>query len=297
MLVYLILNTFLKFYLTLKFINTYACAKHENLQMKIKTLKSLGLLESDSLNDALSLIVCDANSKDCSYIECDVCKNKIIEFDIENKYLDLEVSWDEWTLLEYEYKEKSTNNDEKTKVTKRNTKVKRTTALKVFLELFNRELIKFKKHSYKAYRTCIKTLDVSSVVIHINFSENYSCKLNTEIQSMHFGACRRKITLHTGLVYAKDRDPLPFCSLSNNNYHGPEGIWAHLTPVLQLIKKEFPLVNTLHFYSDGPTTQYRQKKNFYLFCKYTKEHGFVHSTWNFSRPRTAKAQLTVLAVL
>ena len=38
-----------------------------------------------------------------------------------------------------------------------------------------------------------------------------------------------------------------------------------LEPVLQDVKNEFPDVATIHFVSDGPTTQYRQKKNFYIF--------------------------------
>lgn len=51
--------------------------------------------------------------------------------------------------------------------------------------------------------------------------------------------------------------------------------------VLHLIREEFPNVHAIHFFSDGPTVQYKQKKNFYLFSKITKDLGFPYSTWNF----------------
>lgn len=39
--------------------------------------------------------------------------------------------------------------------------------------------------------------------------------------------------------------------------------------------------NHCSLFSDGPTTQYRQKKNFYLFSKKIYEYGFEKSTWSF----------------
>jgi len=60
----------------------------------------------------------------------------------------------------------------------------------------------------------------------------YSCKYSEEIQSMHFGASQRQVSLHTGVLYTKDNTD-SFCSLSDNLKHGPAGICAHLIPVLQ----------------------------------------------------------------
>lgn len=46
--------------------------------------------------------------------------------------------------------------------------------------------------------------------------------------------------------------------------------------MLSDIKQDFPAV---HFFSDGPTTQYRQKKNFFLFS--TMLNNYQLATWNF----------------
>ena len=75
--------------------------------------------------------------------------------------------------------------------------------------------------------------------------------------------------------------PYTFCSVSDNLEHGPPGIWAHLNPVIEHIKTMHADVEVLHFFSDGPTSQYRQNGNFYKFCKIMAEKGFKLATWNF----------------
>ncbi len=62
---------------------------------------------------------------------------------------------------------------------------------------------------------------------------------------------------------------------------GPAAIWTHLSPVLDLVKSSYPNVTVVHFFNDGPSTQYRQKGNFYLFCTKLQQYGFQSGTWNF----------------
>lgn len=106
-----------------------------------------------------------------------------------------------------------------TKTTKKNEIEKKTGSLKMLLDAFQEELKNFKIHSYnimhqyKQYRKCIENLDERTVVVHIDFSENYSCKLATEIQAMHFDGSRQQISLHTGVLYTK-KGYRSFASLS-----------------------------------------------------------------------------------
>ena len=85
--------------------------------------------------------------------------------------------------------------------------------------------------------------------------------------------------MHTGVLYVSQMQPRSFCTLSDSRTHDPIAIWAYLEPVLNDLKTEFPNIQTIHFFSDGPTMQYRQKKNFYLFS--TKLVNFKFATWNF----------------
>lgn len=263
---------------------TCACKRHENLLKKATALKSIGLIATTDLDELLSMVVCSSKSKECAYGECGLCKNKHIDFCMGEKSLNDNVSWDEWVLKSYEYQPKKNCNVIKT--TKKNDMETKTGSLKMLIDGFQEELRNFKIHSYnilhqyKQYRQCKDNLDDRTVAVHIDFSENYACKLSTEIQAMHFDGSRQQINLHTGMLYTK-KGHQSFASLSPNKDHGPNAIWAHLLPVLKEIKKKLPKVDGIHFYSDGPTVQYRQKKNFYYFAKLTKELGFPFSTWNF----------------
>lgn len=81
-----------------------------------------------------------------------------------------------------------------------------------------------------------ENLQDTEVLVHIDFSENYSCKYSTEVQSVHFGASREQVTLHTGVCYARKngvKSTLSFCLLSPDLRHDPSAIWAHLIPVLK----------------------------------------------------------------
>lgn len=105
---------------------------------------------------------------------------------------------------------------------------------------------------------------------------------------MHFGAAKQQFTLHTGMIYWYGGSQ-SFCSISDNNSHDPAAIWAHLLPIIRLTKEYNPLITTIHFYSDGPSTQYRQKKNFFLHNIFTFKLGFEYSTWSFSESGHGKS--------
>lgn len=73
-----------------------------------------------------------------------------------------------------------------------------------------------------------------------------------------------------------------FCSVSDFNKHGPSAIWAHLKPILQQVHQKIPSIETVHFVSDGPTTQYRCKQYFYLFSTQLLDYfHFKSGSWNF----------------
>lgn len=138
------------------------------------------------------------------------------------------------------------------------------------------------KHQYKALRTLRENSKDSEVVIHIDFSENYNCKYDKEMQSVHFGASQIQITLHTGLVYHDNDVLFSFCSVSDFNKHGPSAIWAHLKPILQQVHQTIPSIETVHIVSDDPTAQYHCKQNFYLFSTQLLENfHFKSGSWNF----------------
>lgn len=55
-----------------------------------------------------------------------------------------------------------------------------------------------------------------------------------------------------------------------------------MKPVLNLIKEHVTRVKIIHFQSDGPATQYKNKYNFYLLFHHCTILKLQEATWNFS---------------
>ena len=96
----------------------------------------------------------------------------------------------------------------------------------------------------------------------------------------------QQTTLHNAVLYIKTASDVTsvvsFYTLFISHLHDSPAIWQYLKPVLNRIRTTYPYVEIVHFFSDGPCTQYRQKANFYLFSKELHALGFNAGTWNFS---------------
>lgn len=66
-----------------------------------------------------------------------------------------------------------------------------------------------------------------------------------EVQSMHFGASKTQVTLHTGVIFFKGGQK-SFCTVSPSNVHQPHAIWAHLKPIINLDKTFVSNIKRIH---------------------------------------------------
>lgn len=262
---------------------TCVCKIHANIEYKFLALKKMKVFDPHAkLMDILEETVCDKKSKECMYSECNTCKTTSVTYNFTKAKKNDNVSWLEWTTKNVEYQK---NNE--TKITKKVITESKTGKLESLLSLFEKELTKFKEHyfniwhQYMIYRNLKDSLQPNEVLIHCDFSENYSCKMHQQIQAVHFGS-QNQITLHTSMMYIEGAKPQAYCTLSDSTDHSPVAIWAHLRPILTDIKTKYPEIDTVHMFSDGPATQYKQKKNFYLYKLYLEDMNFEKGTWNFS---------------
>ena len=73
---------------------------------------------------------------------------------------------------------------------------------------------------------------------------------------------------------------MALCSVSESKRQNAAAIWTHMDPVLRDIQTKYPSVTTVHFWSDGPSKQYKNK-NFYLVSEVPPTLGFSRTTWNY----------------
>lgn len=254
---------------TVKDRDTTQCKQHENLEFVVRKLASVKILPTTNLLDLLKKITCSTENKSCMYSECKECSDSM--YPVEGQYTPTEiVIYSQWI----------TSKDGRFSHTEKGVK---SSSLNELCEMFQTNLRRIAKHifniyhQYNIYRSLRNSLQPNECMIHIDFAENYLCKYGNEIQAVHFGGSHKQVTLHTGVLYMEGKEPMSFCTISDSRRHDPLAIWAYLEPVLGWIQEVSSLIHLYHFFSDGPATQYRQKKNFFLFIQKISEG----STWNF----------------
>lgn len=171
---------------------------------------------------------------------------------------------------------------------------KRHTSIEKLVELTQDNLSNFSRHIYnikhqsERLRKLRESLTQNEAVVHVDYSENYACKYSREIKETHFGGGNQQVTLHTGVIYLSRGKAKSFASLSDCIQHNAIATWAHLDPVLRSMREEHPNARDIHFISDGPTSQYRNKTNFYLASTVPFMRGFNRVTWNFTEASHGK---------
>ena len=227
------------------------------------------------------------------YRQCKKCNKR----EVQMKEVDLrrQVSWYKWCKRRVE----KVRNDSTVTVSS-TVKEEETGTLGHLVDEFQENLKKFNyhffyiAHQYRALKMLKENMRDYKIIIHIDFSENFNCKYEKEVQSVHFGASQHTISLHTGLIYYQGNVFFSFCTMSDCKQHSPSAIWAHLSPILKLAKEKVEKLTTVYFVSDGPTTQYRNKENFYLLSTYFLSMVSKLVTRISWKPVMAKALQTAL---
>lgn len=274
--------------------DTCACEKCDNFQILVETLHKLGLISTKNSCDILEKICCKPVLESCVYRTCNKCQSQEA-ITINEAILNDSVSYDQFVKV-----------SEK-KVIKGEEKVVKSTKRKVckgivsdLIGEYNKQVSLFlkhefcKKHQFKALKSIRDNLQSNETLIRVDFSENYVCKLNREVQAMHFGASKLQLSLHTGVQYIKEEklQAKSFTTISENLEHAAPGIWAHLNPVLKKIAQN-ENINTLRIGSDGPTGQYKNRFNLHLLTKLLPKFcpNIKRCTWNFTEAGHGKGPM------
>ena len=258
--------------------DTTFCIKCENCKLLCKHLHRLKVLATANIDEFIKAEMCCSKRTEAWFFrKCTACERKTITFD--NPYLDgnEEFHYEAWGKCEDKGRDG--------KVYVRTAKIKIQSQFHEMVSKFDRMLFPYMAHvgnirHQNAFITKLReNLSEDELLVHIDFSENYMCKYGSEIQSVHFGGNRTQITLHTGVLYSASLKHA-FCTISPDLRHGPVEIFMHLKPILQKYKK----MKTIHFLSDSPSSQYRNKYMFYILIKHIVPlfEALERLTYNFS---------------
>lgn len=268
--------------------DTCLCQTHANMRLLIESLKRRNIISESNCTDVVKSLTCDYDSVDCLKRKCRACANKILNF---KEFDDSQpITYWRWQKKTNVYLKEGT--EKKSLITE---KVKIQVSPRAAINELDKMMGPFLQHcanitnQYAALKNAKERLTYEECILHCDFSENYATKLADEVQSLHFGGSRRHITLHTAILYYFDCSEIEkyktqaYCTLSENNRHDAAAVWAHLVPLLRFIERNAPQVKHLHIISDSPSSQYRNKKVFYLIPKLHWHFDNLETvTWNYS---------------
>lgn len=181
--------------------NTCLCKTHINFDLMLQKLYRLKVLSSSSSHNFISMVVCNLDSKCCMYRECKVCNKKEIpeaENGLEETFY---YKWCQKTIDRKGAKGLTYN----VKVTSKEAIKCNVNELVVLLNTqtpFYLKHVHDTDHQLKFVQNLKNTLKEGEVLVVVDFSENYLCKYATEIQSVHFGASKKQVSLHTGAFFS-----------------------------------------------------------------------------------------------
>jgi hypothetical protein len=283
--------------------DTCLCVKHANYQFIIDKLHNQKLIETKNMEEIIPKVACNKTKKDCMYRCCNRCKDKALPIDSNEKNLDAEVFYYKW-MVKTEDRIGKNNKPIQVKITSKEKIACNVSELihesQIMLDVYLKHVYNY-THQFHEMKALKESLHPNEAIIVMDFSENYICKYSAEIQSVHFGASQQQITLHTSVMYyhkslqetedgsCDDIRSLSFCTVSDNLRHDACAVWAHINPILKYIVETFSTIDTIHFQSDSPTAQYRNKTNFFLLAYFSEKFALKAVTWNFTESGHGKS--------
>ena len=104
----------------------------------------------------------------------------------------------------------------------------------------------------------------------MDFVKDYACRSQDEVQTAYFNMIQ--VTLHPIVIYFKHDDSLQHKSIvfvSDKPRHDTNLVFGVLTELNEFLKEALPTETSyIHYWTDFPTSQYRNKKNFNVICNH-----------------------------
>lgn len=257
------------------------CIYHQNVKLMMKG-GNLGILLKDpdsetelSYENIISMVVCSKVTADCYLGNCkkfpglEKLKNLMTErFD---KKLIESVTCRQWVSVDRcSYEIITRTSDE-------------------FIEHFCDQILVLKRHHFiskqqSTYFSEKKKNLKNEILISCDFAENYTFVVQDEAQSYHWN--NSMATVHPFVVYYINKedkvDHLSLVCISDCLQHDTILVHVFQNKVISWLKgqDEFKNVNKIYYFSDGASSQYKNRKNFANLC-FHKSDFDVEAEWHF----------------
>ena len=131
--------------------------------------------------------------------------------------------------------------------------------------------------SYNGSKSKAMEPDSNTCLLQMDFAENFTCTWQDEIQSAHWK--QTQITVYTVMVYHRVQT-LSYVIASDYREHEKTVVAAFTSQIMDVIKSEMSTVEVVDVWTDGPSSQYKNKYIFALLFRLQEHHG-MQIQWNY----------------
>ena len=234
------------------------CTKHQNVALKLKCLKRYGITSNTSP---------DSFSENFTREFYEKLENTAVE----------KVQYKRWKRVKCEDGKQRTKllDMEQTK--------------NEFKEKIEEEFEEFRCHAYRvktqyqSFKEMKERLQTyqDHVCVQMDFAENYGIKEMEEVQSAYWN--QESVTIHPVVVYYHDGDKVTHASMiaiSEVLNHNTAMVHAIIEKVIKFVKRICPVVKYIHYWTDSPTSQYRNKIIFDMITQHQTLYE-LKASWHF----------------
>ena len=238
--------------------NTCLCTTHQNMALKLKCLRSVNVHISPNP---------EVVSKAVNLEQMKTLLSGIVDEDVEFE------SWQRVVCKDGKYR---------MRIVKTNQQLQEfmLSTMKQY-ELFLQHVERV-RHQYRSAAELKAKLPINEVAVQMDFAENFACQSADEIQSAYWNSTN--VTLHPVVAH---RQSLPgniehknYVFVSDVNQHNSRAVVAIIQKLVPLIKADLPTVTKIHYWTDSPTSQYRNRYIFDILCRHESLFG-IKAVWNY----------------
>ena len=178
----------------------------------------------------------------------------------------------------------------KTKESKKMKLCDVSTTARTFRSNLMLEIEGFRQHvqtattQYEQVRELKSNLEpLKEVTCQMDYSENWAGKYPEEITSVYFD--NDQISLHPMVLHYKDEQgelqTKSYVGISPDTTHTMPCTYAFIAGLLGRVLDTLPNLNTIHFITDSPSSQYRNRNVIELVRRFPNLFGGMIATWNW----------------
>ena len=116
----------------------------------------------------------------------------------------------------------------------------------------------------------------------MDFAENYSCTVSDNVQSSYWN--QTGVTLHPCVIYYCNDGNISHKStvfVSDVLSHNTSMVYAIIPEVVKEVRILVPDATCIHYYTDSPFSQYRNKAIFHFVSSHADRFSGLQATWNY----------------